>query len=257
MVHQATVTAGFVQRTTQTDYIQFVHSDSVCASYVGRQGGQQVIQVAEDFCLSGSIAHEVLHALGMWHEQSRCDRDNYVQIQFANIIPEDTTNFHKECTGSSDRFDYDEYSIMHYDQYAFCIPDCPGPTIVSLRGLGGVMGQRDSLTFADRGTVDWMYPPWVSISSGPWYRCQGQGGTYAWTASGESGYEFTEYMWYRQWEGSNTWEGLDGGANGTLNLTIGSSDPSFTLRVLGHYWVGGSVWVYSSPDDRLIDVVPC
>ena len=33
------------------------------------------------------IMHEFMHALGLWHEQSRPDRDQFVRILWENIIP--------------------------------------------------------------------------------------------------------------------------------------------------------------------------
>ncbi len=36
---------------------------------------------------TGTVLHEILHALGFWHEQSRPDRDNHLVIVFDNVLP--------------------------------------------------------------------------------------------------------------------------------------------------------------------------
>lgn len=39
----------------------------------------------------GTPIHELLHAAGMFHEQSRADRDNYVEIIYENVNLIDST----------------------------------------------------------------------------------------------------------------------------------------------------------------------
>lgn len=112
--HQVT-NVKFVERTNQKDYIEFANIDG-CWSFIGKQGGQQYISIA-DGCDIGAIIHEIAHAIGVEHEQSRSDRDNYVSIKYENIEDQNQYNFRKR----SNRPDliYDFNSIMHYGQWDF------------------------------------------------------------------------------------------------------------------------------------------
>ena len=52
---------------------------------IGRQGGRQDISLGYGCGYKGVAIHEMMHALGFFHEQSRLDRDNYVNINWKNI----------------------------------------------------------------------------------------------------------------------------------------------------------------------------
>uniref|UniRef100_A0AAZ1XJ49 Metalloendopeptidase n=1 Tax=Oreochromis aureus TaxID=47969 RepID=A0AAZ1XJ49_OREAU len=79
----------FVDRQYQNDYIS-IESQNGCFSPLGRQGGKQVLSLNRQGCIYfGIVQHEVNHALGFQHEQTRSDRDYYVQDQLGEHRPTD------------------------------------------------------------------------------------------------------------------------------------------------------------------------
>lgn len=153
-IEASTGIVDFVPRTTQANYIQFQTSTG-CSSNVGRIGGRQYVNLASG-CSTGNVVHELLHALGMFHEHTRCDRDTYVIINTANITSGYGGNFTKQCTNATDYSSYAEGSIMHYPPTAFSSNGLP--TIVSRRGLDSQMGQRTGMNSTDKTTVNTLYP---------------------------------------------------------------------------------------------------
>lgn len=62
-----------------------------CYSSVGnRHVGKQQLSIGKNCDCLGTVEHEFLHALGFWHEQSRADRDDYVNIMWDHITPGNT-----------------------------------------------------------------------------------------------------------------------------------------------------------------------
>lgn len=156
----------FQPRGSQSSYASFTPHASACNSPVGRQGGSQIINLGPGCFVLGIVVHEILHTLGMWHEQSRCDRDTYITVNSANVQSGQLHNFDKKCSGNTSVFAYDEGSIMHYAAYAFSGNGLP--TITSKRGLGHLMGQTSGLAQTDISTVNYIYkpygPPVVSVA---------------------------------------------------------------------------------------------
>lgn len=68
---------------------------SSCSSLVGRNGQKQQVSLGAGCVYKGVIIHELMHAAGFWHEQSRPDRDDYVTVLWDNIIPGMEFNFNK------------------------------------------------------------------------------------------------------------------------------------------------------------------
>lgn len=111
----------FVPYVSQADAIVFERKDGVCKSYVGYIGGLQKIYLS-DKCGVTEVAHEIMHSLGFVHEQNRSDRDQFIQIFWDNIDPQERINFEKfsgfamKASGASS-FDFE--SIMIYPDTMF------------------------------------------------------------------------------------------------------------------------------------------
>lgn len=129
----------------------FGRSDSI-----GRKGGRQfitfsLIDVLNNTALGrGLVHHELGHAVGLYHEHQRMDRDDFVTVLPFCIQAGRASNFDTRLgipTGP-----YDQSSIMHYFANTFSIaPGCP--TLVSKDGstLGG-----NVLTASDIQGLNWL-----------------------------------------------------------------------------------------------------
>ena len=153
---EASTNIDMVLRTTETDYIDFV-GGSGCSSAIGRQGGKQVITLttASGFvCPVGTIMHEILHALGVSHEQSRPDRDKYITVLTQNIQTGKAHNFNKK-TSTRNLGPYDYGSIMHYNSTFLGIN---GATTMETIPVGIPIGQNTALSDLDIAWINTMYP---------------------------------------------------------------------------------------------------
>jgi Astacin (Peptidase family M12A) len=157
----------FVARTTQSGYLSVTkdpaqeNQASPCFSNVGqfRRGGVVRTNLGGS-CASSvrTIAHELGHAIGLWHEHQRSDRDQYLTIDIDNVRENARGNFNI-VNGLPLIGEYDFGSVMHYPRSAFAV-DTSRPTIVPhapFESWTQRMGTLPDISERDHGAVSFLY----------------------------------------------------------------------------------------------------
>jgi len=158
----------FTVRNGEGDYVEYNNKRRRCSSYVGRIGGNQTVNVFSDStarCSFGTIVHEIGHAIGFWHEQSRPDRDNYVGINLTNVDRTWHRNFMKRWNIDSRGSEYDYGSVMHYSTTAFVRRrNCRGCHSIEVTNTTAYhaqgsprIGQRTGLSIKDAEQANHLY----------------------------------------------------------------------------------------------------
>jgi len=126
-----------------------------CWSFIGKLGGAQIVSLQPPdkkskrcFVAIGKPIHEIIHALGFFHEQSRFDRDQHVVLLKKHVISRFLNNFEKHASENTTvEYEYDFSSVMHYGSHFFS-KDRKQPTLVPRRN-NTVIGQRNGMSVKD------------------------------------------------------------------------------------------------------------
>nr|BAM93569.1 hatching enzyme [Apeltes quadracus] len=144
----------FVPRGSEAAYLS-LETRSGCSSLVGRIGDKQAVSLQRFGCVQkGIIQHELMHALGFYHEHTRPDRDNYVTIQWDNIDSAMQYNFKKQDSDTLNT-KYDYSSVMHYGKTAFAKPGTQAITPIPDPNVP--IGQRMTLSDIDLLRIKKLY----------------------------------------------------------------------------------------------------
>ncbi|GAV06255.1 hypothetical protein RvY_16274 [Ramazzottius varieornatus] len=155
-------------RKTETNYIHIRNGaqSTGCYSYVGQTGGMQVVNLEPQTPTTGGcvyhgiVIHELTHAIGFYHEQSRTDRDQYVEMNWSNIQQSNHNQFNKYESNQITAFKqaYDYGSVMHYGKYAFAIDRNVWTIRPKAPNQSKPIGQRTGLSAVDITKINSMYP---------------------------------------------------------------------------------------------------
>uniref|UniRef100_A0A669BGU5 Metalloendopeptidase n=1 Tax=Oreochromis niloticus TaxID=8128 RepID=A0A669BGU5_ORENI len=118
-------------------------------------GGGQTVSLSRQGCLYHStVQHELLHALGFNHEQTRSDRDNYIRVYWENILDDMEYNFYKIDTLNQGT-PYDYNSLMQYERYAFSKNN--QPTMVPIPNSNVMLGGATQMSKNDIDRLNRLY----------------------------------------------------------------------------------------------------
>lgn len=167
---------AFVPRTSENDYIFIRNATFNASEFLGQVGGQQRVFIL-NWTVHGTLVHELGHVLGFWHEQSRADRNNFIQVNFQNVCQNCCTDANGNPVSCNSQFairtsgdeegPYDFGSVMHYPACAFSVcspctatnPSCATITVLPPNtALQTQIGQRVGASYWDGRVMHFLYP---------------------------------------------------------------------------------------------------
>ncbi|KAM9196224.1 LOW QUALITY PROTEIN: meprin A subunit alpha-like [Mergus octosetaceus] len=136
----------------------FFMKGSGCWSMVGDLQTGQNLSIGAGCDYKAIVEHEILHALGFYHEQSRMDRDDYVTIWWDEIIAGEHNFLKYDDSFITDlNTPYDYESVMHYAPYSFNKNDSIPTITTKIPAFNDIIGQRLDLSAIDLERLNRMY----------------------------------------------------------------------------------------------------
>ncbi|XP_066478313.1 meprin A subunit alpha-like [Tiliqua scincoides] len=149
----------------EKSFIMFRKSKG-CWSKIGDIKKGQNISIGEGCSKKAIVSHEILHALGFYHEQTRTDRDDYIKIWWNQVLPGEEHNFKKRganrVTDLNTAYDYE--SIMHYGSFSFSKNRSLPTMTASIPKFNNIIGQRADFSTTDLERLNRMYNCTTSLT---------------------------------------------------------------------------------------------
>ncbi|MET3035463.1 M12 family metallopeptidase [Chryseobacterium sp. NRRL B-14859] len=154
--YNSSTNTQWIARTNQSNYVQFIFGSQTGSdgwAHIGYRGGVQTISL-DQYISVGSVIHEMGHTVGLYHEHTRQDRDQYVRIIWDNIQNGQSYNFDKYTSGV-DIGPFNINSVMMYWPTSYSRNG--QPTITRANGSSFTYN-RTGFTTGDINTINAMYP---------------------------------------------------------------------------------------------------
>ncbi|KMQ59359.1 flavastacin [Chryseobacterium angstadtii] len=145
----------FVERTNQTEYITFTYTTTNSSPLGWQKNRVNGIKIYNT-TYPAIIAHEIMHSMGIMHEQCRPDRDQYIIVDVNRATEGSRHNFnlYNDYAGHG-AFDFG--SVMMYQSTDFAI-DPTKPVMTKLDG-STFTKQRTGLSAGDYAGINHLYGP--------------------------------------------------------------------------------------------------
>lgn len=144
----------FIPRTTETQYVFFKYNPVGPNAVSG--SNPQIVEI--NLLTRGQVCHEMAHSFGLLHEQTRSDRDGFVNVLSANISAGNAHWFDIDPAGMAHGA-YDFESVLHFGRDLFSVSPGVLDTLQARPGFERFQPRMSGLTLSpgDRAVMRHLY----------------------------------------------------------------------------------------------------